>query len=125
MAGFSKTSAPASQISGPVEDHSGEVDGYTINFMALAADIDGAPLLKGLPDDRCQCPHWGYVLKGKVTFHIDNRNEVYEAGDAFYVGPGHTPFWVAGTEFVQFSPTAELAVVRDHMIKAMAQAQPA
>ena len=22
---------------------------------------------KGLPDDRCQCPHWGYVSKGSFT----------------------------------------------------------
>jgi hypothetical protein len=22
-----------------------------------------APLLKGLPDDRCQCPHWGHLFK--------------------------------------------------------------
>ena len=21
----------------------------------------------GLPDDRCQCPHWGYVAKGSFT----------------------------------------------------------
>ena len=22
-----------------------------------------APLLKGLPDDRCQCPHWGFLFQ--------------------------------------------------------------
>jgi quercetin dioxygenase-like cupin family protein len=45
-------------------------------------------LLKGLPDDRCQCPHWGYVFKGKMTARYADRDEVYEAGDAFYTPVG-------------------------------------
>ena len=28
--------------------------------------VDSAPIFKGLPDDRCQCPHWGYVTKGRL-----------------------------------------------------------
>ena len=30
------------------------------------------------------------------------------AGDAYYVGPGHTPSITAGTELVEFSPTDRL-----------------
>jgi hypothetical protein len=33
---------------------------------------------------------------------------VFEAGDAYHVGPGHTPILYAGTEVVEFSPTEEL-----------------
>ena len=47
--------------------------------------------MKGLPDDRCHCPHWGYVLKGRLTFRFADRDEVFEAGDAFYLPPGHVP----------------------------------
>ena len=50
-----------------------------------------APLLKGLPDDRCPCPHWGYVLKGTVTFTFADRSETFETGESFYISPGHTP----------------------------------
>ena len=39
--------------------------GYTVGFETHTADADIAPLFRGLPDDRCQCPHWGYVVKGK------------------------------------------------------------
>ena len=56
-----------------------------------AQDIDATPLLKGLPDDRCQCPHWGYVIKGRLTFRFADHEEVFEAGDAFYLPPGHVP----------------------------------
>jgi hypothetical protein len=94
---------------GPVQDIHGELDGYTVNFVTFKQDIDGTPLLKGLPDDRCQCPHWGYVLKGRMTFRFADGEEVYEAGDAFYTPPGHAPVAEEGTEYVQFSPSEELA----------------
>jgi hypothetical protein len=70
-------------------------------------DADAAPLFKGLPDDRCQSPHWGYVVSGKVTFKYADREEVYEGGDAYYAPPGHIPLVTAGTEMIEFSPTEE------------------
>ena len=74
---------------GPVESWHEEVDGNAIEFVHFKQDIDSTPMLKGLPDDQCHCPHWGYVLKGKVTFTVDGKEEVMEPGDAFYVPPGH------------------------------------
>jgi len=46
-----------------------------------------------------------------MRFVFGDREEVYEAGDAFYVPPGHRPYVDAGTEILQFSLTAELAVL--------------
>lgn len=40
--------------------HLQDVDGYTVQFLKFGQDIDGTPLLKGLPGDHCSCPHWGY-----------------------------------------------------------------
>jgi hypothetical protein len=74
---------------GVVLDRHGEVDGYTVNIVVFRQDMDQTPMLKGLPDDRCQCPHWGYVLKGKLTFRFADHDEVFELGDAFYLPPGH------------------------------------
>ena len=68
-----------------------ELDGYTVSFTSLLEDIDATPFMKGLPDDRCQCPHWGYVIKGKMTARYADRDEVFEAGDASYAPPGPTP----------------------------------
>src|SRR3954451_21869967 len=69
---------------GPVTDRSDQLDGYTVNFTSFAEDADATPLMKGLPDDRCQCPHWGYVISGRMTFCYGDGEEVFEAGDAFY-----------------------------------------
>ena len=79
--------------------------GYTIGFESYSADADVAELFRGLPDDRCQSPHWGYVTTGKVVFRFADREETYEAGNAYYAPPGHTPVFFAGTEVVEFSPT--------------------
>jgi hypothetical protein len=44
-----------------------------------------------------------------MRFVFADHEEVHEAGDAFYQPPGHPPYVEAGTELLQFSPTAELA----------------
>ena len=117
MPKVSRESAAHVEDHGPVEDRHEDVDGYTINFLTFRVDIDGAPLLKGLPHDKCNCPHWGYVLKGRVTYRFGDHDEVFEAGDAFYVPAGHTPEVAAGTEYVQFSPSEELRLVSEKMLE--------
>jgi hypothetical protein len=82
--------------------------GYSVCFESHTADADLAPLFRGLPDDRCQLPRWGYVVSGRVTFRFADREETYDAGDAYYVPPGHTPVHHAGAEIVEFSPTDQL-----------------
>lgn len=82
-------------------------DGYTVGFETFTERVDMRPRLRGLPDDRCPCAHWGYVLKGRLIYMLSDRDEVIEAGEAFYVPPGHTLIGDAGTEVVFFSPTAE------------------
>jgi hypothetical protein len=44
---------------------------------------------------------------------------VIEAGDAFYMSPGHAPAAEAGTELVQISPAAELAETEAAIMKSM------
>jgi hypothetical protein len=89
----------------------GTVAGYDFSFLEFHDEGDLAPLLKGLPDDRCICPHWGYVTSGRITFTFADRVETFEAGDAFYVEPGHTPVITAGTEVLFISPEEEGKVV--------------
>ena len=79
--------------------------GYSVCFESHSADADLAGLFRGLPDDRCQLPRWGYVLSGRTGFRFGDREETYEAGDAYYVPPGHTPVHHAGARLVEFSPT--------------------
>ena len=125
MPKVSKESAAQVDDHGVAEDRHDELDDYTVNFVTIRQDSDLAPLLKGLPDDRCQCPHWGYVFKGRLTWRFGDREEVYEAGDAFYVPPGHAPGADAGSEFLQFSPTEELNATNAAIMRNMQAMQTA
>jgi hypothetical protein len=107
---------------GVAEDRSSDVDGYTINFVSIRQSHDLAPMLKSLPGGNCSCPHWGYLFKGRMIVRYGDHEEVIEAGDAFYMSPGHAPEAEAGTEFVQFSPAEELATTEAAIVKGM-QAQ--
>jgi hypothetical protein len=124
VAKVSKESATGGGDYGLVVDRNEEVEGYRIGFTTFKEDVDGTPLMKGLPDDMCQCPHWGYVISGKATFRFADRDEVYEAGDAFYTPPGHIPVrHEPGTELLMFSPTEELRETEAMMMKNMQELQ--
>jgi hypothetical protein len=76
---------------------------------------DLGPALVGLPDDLCPCPHWGYMLEGRLKMVTKNGDEIYEAGQAFYWPAGHAPVAMTDVAYVDFSPTAEFAEVIRHI----------
>jgi hypothetical protein len=119
MAKTSKETTPITLDFEIVEDRACALDDFTVNFVTIRQDHDLAPLLAGLPGGKCQCPHWGVLTKGRMTVRYGDREEVYEAGDAFYMSPGHTPAAEAGTEFIQFSPTDLLEQTEAAIAEAM------
>ena len=121
MPNISRDTATQRLEEGPVESLSGDLaGGYTVNFVRFLPDMDQTPFLKGLPDDRCQCPHWGYVLEGSFTYRFADHEETVKAGDAYYLPPGRAP--VANTPnslLVQFSPTTELRKTEAVLMKSL------
>jgi hypothetical protein len=109
MARVARTSADNVQDFGVAEDRTSTTDGYTFGFTTIREAHDLAPVLAALPDGRCSCPHWGYVTRGRLVFTFADREETYEAGDAFYAPPAHTPAADADTEIVKFSPADMLS----------------
>jgi hypothetical protein len=105
-----------------IEGRYAEAGEYTIGFETFPQDVDPAPLFAGLPDDRCQCPHWGVVTSGQITFRYADHEESFGAGDAYYASPGHLPLLAAGTSVTEFSPTealnATMAVVEQNLAMA-------
>jgi hypothetical protein len=104
-----KSSAPLAVDIPELEGRYVDLDGYTVGFETYKADMDPGQFFRGLPDDRCQCPHWGVVLAGSISFRFADRTETYRAGDAYYAPPGHLPVMTADSEVVEFSPTDALA----------------
>jgi hypothetical protein len=89
--------------------------GMSAGFVRLPAGADLRPATVGLPHDLCPCPHWGYVISGRVRMHTRNGAQDYTDGQAFYWAPGHAPEAIEDSEYVDFSPTDEFQHVLDHI----------
>jgi hypothetical protein len=87
-------------------------------YFSLSAGVDTTPLFQGLQGDACQCPHWGYVLRGEITTtDAKGAQETVKANDLFYWPPGHNVRVDADAEIVMFSPQHEHTLVINHMIE--------
>ncbi len=90
-------------------------------YFSLAAGTDIAPLLKGLHDDACHAPHWGYMISGELVVTYTNGTvDTCHAKDLFYWPPGHSVRVVQDAEVILFSPQHEHTEVMDHMLQALA-----
>lgn len=102
----------------------GDAAGYAQlggEYFSLGAGADIAPLLKGLHDDACHSPHWGFVISGKVIVrYTDGAEETCSGQDLFHWPAGHSVRVVDDAEVVLFSPQAEHTVVMDHMLAKLA-----
>ncbi len=108
MPKFSKATAMHQGFPGMVDAYEQEVEGWTVDIETSFVDMDQAEFFKGAPGDLCQAHHVGYVLKGQFGVRkADGTEEVYDAGDAFVIEPGHIPIVHAGLEYVAFTPTEE------------------
>jgi hypothetical protein len=99
----------------------GDVKGFdkiSGEYFSLSAGVDTTPLFQGLEGDQCQCPHWGFVLRGKlVTTDAEGEQETVNANDLFYWPPGHNVKVDSDAEIVMFSPQYEHTQVINHMIE--------
>lgn len=91
-----------------------------VAYAKCASGTDFTPLLQGLEDDLCQCPHWGYVLCGALHVrYTDGTEEVVAAGEVWHAEPGHTVWCEEDTEFIDVSPAKEFMHVIDHVRRRM------
>lgn len=94
----------------------------TVAYHELPKGTDFTPLLKGLCNDSCHCPHWGYIFQGVFRFiYDDGTEELFEAGDVFYAPAGHTAIVDEDLKFLEFSPTTELNEVLKNVGERMAE----
>jgi hypothetical protein len=96
-------------VIGEYEGRQVDAAGIRIAFESMPAQFppDASPF-KGLPDDRCQCDHWGYLFKGsfRVTY-LDGPDEIVSAGEAYHLRPGHFVQTIEPVEMIELSPVDE------------------
>src|SRR5215207_3638599 len=91
MEAFEKQDVPVAIEADDAQLRTMEAGDMTVTFMTPKQGADFGPALQGLPDDKCPYPHWGYMLRGRLRMTTNDGEQVYEAGQAFYWGPGHSP----------------------------------
>jgi hypothetical protein len=115
----SRTALPVEQMGDAYEARLAEWGDYTAYFERIAAGTDFTRYY-----DSCECPHWGYVFKGKLRFvYNDGREEIVSAGEMYYVPAGHTFHVLEDAETVEFSPTAEYTAHLEKVARNMAAEQ--
>jgi hypothetical protein len=90
--------------------------GMAVDINTAPAGSDFSPLLEGLENDKCQVPHWGYVIEGSVRIiYEDDSEEIFAEGEAFFMKPGHTAVVLEDLKLVSFSPEDEMHELSDHL----------
>ena len=99
-----------------IETRSAEWGDQLVRHVDLPPGVDFTPLLKGLPGDMCQCPHWGYVISGSIRIrYADGTEELTSAGESYYWPAGHTGWTDEGIVFIEFSNAEEIRPVLEHL----------
>ena len=110
-----RTDLPMAIEGGGVEFRTDRAGEQSIAWVRLPKGADLRPGLVGLPGDLCPCPHWGYMISGRLLMHTKGGDQTYEAGQAFYWGPGHAPEALEDCEYIDISPSEELDRVVRHL----------
>ena len=109
---------------GDYESRATQLGDYYLKFATIPAGFDDRELVEGLPEDACHSEHWGYVFKGKLRFrYTDGTEDIIEAGEAYYIRPGHTFDVIEDTETVEFSPRQELDRTTETLLENLESSQ--
>ena len=114
----------------PVEVQAGDIvtryaewGDMAVRYARVPAGTDMAPVLQGLPGDRCPSPHWGLVLEGAVHLtNADGTEEVTRAGEVYYWPAGHTARMEENTAFLEVGPVAAMRQFHEHARSVFAMA---
>ena len=106
-----KSDLPAVQID-DYEGRATQMGAFVVAFESMPARFPPVPeaIWRGLPDDHCQCDHWGYVFSGSFRAMLSDGSEyVVSAGEAYHLPPGHRIQTIDAVELIEFSPKDEHA----------------
>jgi len=103
-----------------VEIRRGDHGGLAVTLIRLQAGLRTDPLFAGLPDDRCQCAHWGYIIDGTMRVHSADGAREYTTGEAYYWAPGHNLEAVTDIEYLELTKSGEYDELMGHCHRVMA-----
>jgi hypothetical protein len=120
MPAFSQDQVPVEFEVDVAQTRTVDQGGMTIAFERLSAGVETAPLYKGLPDDACQSPHWGYLIEGRLrVLSTDGTEESIVAGQAYHLPAGHNVVVEEDALILELSPTEDRARTMQHAAQMM------
>jgi hypothetical protein len=109
-------------LSGPgTEIRRQDAGGLAMCLIKLDQGVRTDELFAGLPDDRCQCAHWGFIVSGTMRVHGADGSADYHAGEPYYWPPGHNLEAVTDAEYLEISDVAAYELLMEHCAAAMAE----
>jgi hypothetical protein len=93
--------------------------GLAICLIRLEEGSRTDPLFAGLPDDRCQCAHWGYIIGGTMRVQGASGARDFEAGETYYWAPGHNLEAVTDAEYVEITRSQDYDALMAHCKRVM------
>jgi len=115
MPAYSQEQVPIEMEIDVAQTRTVDEGGMTIAFERIKAGVETAPIYKGLPDDACQSPHWGYVIEGRLRVVLsDGTEDTIVAGQAYHLPAGHNVVVEEDALVVEFSPREDRARTMDH-----------
>ena len=120
MPAFSQDQVPVELDVDVAQTRTVDQGGMTIAFERLSAGVETAPLYKGLPDDACQSPHWGYLIEGRLrVLSTDGTEESIVDGQAYHLPAGHNVVVEEDALILELSPTEDRARTMQHAAQMM------
>ena len=93
-----------------------ECEGIAVVCTRGPGGFDPDGMLRGLPDNLCRCPHWGYVVQGRMLVrYADGSEEEIKAGEVCCAKAGHTAVIGEDTVAVDFSPIGRWRQLMQHL----------
>lgn len=96
-----------------------DAGGLAVCLIRLQAGSRTDPLFAGLPNDRCQCAHWGYIISGTMRVHSRDGARDFETGETYYWEPGHNLEAVTDAEYVEITGSEDYAALMAHCRRVM------
>jgi hypothetical protein len=108
------------ELEGPgTEIRRRDFGGLAVCLIRLQAGLRTDPLFAGLPDDRCQCAHWGHIMSGTMRVHGTDGPREYAAGESYYWAPGHNLEAVTDSEYLEITRSDEYDGLMGHCRRVM------
>ncbi|HET9164186.1 MAG TPA: hypothetical protein VFN89_12190 [Solirubrobacterales bacterium] len=92
-----------------------DFDGLAMCLIRFGAGEKTDEVFAGLPEGRCQCAHWGYVISGTMRVRSADGVRDYTAGETYYWAPGHNLEALTDAEYFEISKIEDYDVLTDHV----------